>query len=577
MARASSLAESITRSRTRCVLVILLLTSLLTIPPIFGFWMKPVSGLAHSEGQRVQPALEMLAHGAPWSSRESLDAWLVPHLFDQAYLRKPPGMVWAIAASQAVFGEKSLFHFSPTVAARLVSALATIVGALITFTFASRWLGRTPGLIAGCAWSLFPIWYWYPPTALSAEIESLNNLFVLSTSLALFDILLWSWRRKPSEQTASALSHIILTLSFAAMLLTKGPAGIPTLLAVLIACTWARAQHISPLTPSRRDWLTVALALFVGALVFGAWLLAARCVLSRTGETPVTQEFTQFLFTPKKLFGIISLPVAALISALPHAVFFTVFLRPSQRLRPSINPLVHQRTTLARTIALSVIIGVIISMMLGVSNPRYTLPTLSLIPACVGGACWWLLELAHQAQTPQISTTLRKNLRTTLSILTGVVLIACVFSGWYAEHRRTVRTTGETDGARMGAAIVDHVLADVPIDRRWSPTNNIKHDVRYAQLWGDEMLDIRPEIVMATEREAEKHGVVILPKWKPLSLAPTPSLPTAGNFVLLRTDTRGRIEDLPAYKRAGLMTRLRPVFKGTAHDFEYTLYVVTNQ
>lgn len=637
MARASLLPDWLTRSRTLCAVVLLLLASALTIPPIAGYWIKPASGLAHAEGQRVQPALEMLAHGPPQSSREAMDAWLVPHLFGQAYLRKPPGMVWAIAASQTLFGESSPLHCSVNVAGRLVSAFAVIAGALMTFVFASRWFGRKAGFVAGCAWALFPVWYWYPPPALSAEIEGLNNLFVFGTSLALIDVLLWSRRRKPSGQRApiatnnsgsprvsrwlapSALwTSAFLTLCFAAMLLTKGPAGIPTLLAVMIACTWGRAQHVA--CHSRREWLTVAICLTLGALVFGGWLLAARGALARSGETPVTQEFTQFLFTPKKFFGILSLPVAALISSLPHAAFLSVFVRPSQRLRASPDPLMRRRVVLSQTLAASLTLGVILSMFLGVHNPRYTLPTLTLMPLCVGAACWWLYELGRQSQSMQLGAKRTRELTRTLCLLAGLLLIACVALGVYAENRRTNRTTGETDGTRMGEWIGKHTPTYV--------RNGGGTDAAYPiQLWGDEMLDIRPEIVMAATREASKHGVTIVAKWKPLSLvaracshvradhptsntssasssnetkntpsptnAPTtqttdmttcpchpPSelLPPEDNYVLLRTDTRerepGRIEELGAYERAGLMSRLRPVFKGTAHDFEYTLYVV---
>src|SRR5262249_8439204 len=74
------------------------------------------SGFAFSEGQRVFPGWEMARGGD----------WLVPRLFGQAYLRKPPGMPWAIALASFVFGEN---EFS----ARSVSALAVTLGALISF------------------------------------------------------------------------------------------------------------------------------------------------------------------------------------------------------------------------------------------------------------------------------------------------------------------------------------------------------------------------------------------------------------------------------------------------------------
>jgi 4-amino-4-deoxy-L-arabinose transferase-like glycosyltransferase len=45
------------------------------------------SGLSQSEGHRAIPGWTMLERGN----------WIVPHLFEQPYLRKPPGMPWAVA------------------------------------------------------------------------------------------------------------------------------------------------------------------------------------------------------------------------------------------------------------------------------------------------------------------------------------------------------------------------------------------------------------------------------------------------------------------------------------------------
>ena len=45
-------------------------------------------GYASSEGQRAIPAWTMLGTGD----------WLVPRLFEIPYVRKPPGIFWAIAA-----------------------------------------------------------------------------------------------------------------------------------------------------------------------------------------------------------------------------------------------------------------------------------------------------------------------------------------------------------------------------------------------------------------------------------------------------------------------------------------------
>src|SRR4051812_44009566 len=82
------------------------------------------TGFSSTEGHRVIPAWEMLA------SRD----FLVPRMFGQAYLRKPPGMPWAIALSSSIFGETEF-------AARLVSAVSVTLLCLLIANTAHRWFG----------------------------------------------------------------------------------------------------------------------------------------------------------------------------------------------------------------------------------------------------------------------------------------------------------------------------------------------------------------------------------------------------------------------------------------------------
>jgi hypothetical protein len=74
---------------------------------------------------------------------------LVVRLFEQAYLRKPPGMPWAIALSTLTFGPGEF-------ASRFVSAVAIAIGALASLLFIQRWFGKPFGLIAGLAFVLAP-------------------------------------------------------------------------------------------------------------------------------------------------------------------------------------------------------------------------------------------------------------------------------------------------------------------------------------------------------------------------------------------------------------------------------------
>ncbi|MBK7403358.1 MAG: glycosyltransferase family 39 protein [Phycisphaerales bacterium] len=168
------------------------------------------TGFSMSEGHRVIPAWEMLddAHaGRPH--------WLVPRMFGTAYLRKPPGVMWAIAASSSLLGENEF-------AARLPSALAATLLALAVWRFATRWFGSPWGLAAGLAQALLPVTW---PSARSAEIESLHLLTTGVACLLMFDLL-----ARPGQRFAQTWGRgLLLTIAMIGMLFTKGPAGAPFL------------------------------------------------------------------------------------------------------------------------------------------------------------------------------------------------------------------------------------------------------------------------------------------------------------------------------------------------------------
>ena len=111
------------------------------------------TGFSMSEGHRVIPAWEMLD-----DARAGEAHWMVPRMFGTAYLRKPPGVMWAIAGSSAVLGETEF-------AARLPSAVAATLLALAVWGFSTRWLGWPWGLAAGLAHALLPVLW---PSARSA-------------------------------------------------------------------------------------------------------------------------------------------------------------------------------------------------------------------------------------------------------------------------------------------------------------------------------------------------------------------------------------------------------------------------
>jgi len=540
------------------------------------------SGLAHAEGQRVQPAWAMLEatrivaerYGlstfAAFFTRDSLDAWLVPQLFDQPYLRKPPGTPWAIAIFGAIFGQTNA-------AARAMSACALMAMSLLSAMTAARWFAKTPrergplALVAGLACALLPAWYWYPPLARSAEIESLNHLWTFVTGIAIIELLLAPRHAVSISRTPLSLRSprtiawsLVLAFATAALLLTKGPASLPVLAGIIAACLWMRPRL--PLAPDRRvAFVPVLVAIAMGAIVFGAWLLAVREVLARTHRTPITQEVGAFLFTPSNLLAIILLPFAALATTLPHSAFLLVFVRSRDAIAPRPDPTIQSRQVLARTLALALLLSLVLYACAGVSNNRYTLPAATLLPLTVAAAYWWLT-----VQSDEQRAFTKPPARAFLTF--GAFLLAATIAlVIYAEHRRQHRTSGEPDGARLGA------ILDGP-----------------AELWGDELLDLRPEIAMRAVDVARQGGHAIRARWKPLELAvgdpalpPRPPLPPVGGYLLLRIDAgrlaagsastmQARLPEFETYVKLGVLdgpARLfEPVFEGRAHNFEYRVY-----
>lgn len=125
-AEASGAGKLLHRSFVVQAMVIVAVALILFLPGLGS------TGLSMSEGHRVVPGWEMLERGD----------WRVPHMFERVYLRKPPGMPWAIAASSMVFGKTEL-------AARLVSVVATALAGVCACWFARRWYGARWGSVRG--------------------------------------------------------------------------------------------------------------------------------------------------------------------------------------------------------------------------------------------------------------------------------------------------------------------------------------------------------------------------------------------------------------------------------------------
>jgi 4-amino-4-deoxy-L-arabinose transferase-like glycosyltransferase len=473
--------------------------------PFLGY-----SGFAFSEGQRVLPG---------WNMAHSGD-WLVPRLFEQPYLRKPPGMPWAVALTSLVFGES---EFS----ARSVSAFSMTLAALLSFGFATRWFGRPWGLAAGLASVLTPLFFLSPtsPVGRSAEIEALHNLFVQGSMLVMIHLLVaQAGRRRPA---AWALA---LALAAAGMALVKGPAGLPCLGgAIFGACIAQRSAR-----PLRRGGMWTGLAIGAAIVGFVAWKITQR--VHQLPQMPVTEPASRFLWRSGENLAVLALPLTTLLSALPTSLSLPLaFGLPS---RPDTDS-----DEITRALAWTCLCSMLIYAVVGVSNTRYTMPAITILP------CLWAPVLrCHFEQDSSQRPAWRRVLLDRIWIWDAALLLAGIASIAYTEPRRAHRTSGRDAGAALGEVLKDRT-----------------------EIWGDQLADNRPEVFYYAQRRAHELGRAVRPRWIPTGSAGPGDcpLPPPGGYIALLDG-----EELERYQGTGRLEGLAEVFAAQAHKFEFRVFRV---
>lgn len=471
-------------------------------------------GLTYTEGHRAIPGWEMLDRGE----------YLVPRLFGQITMRKPPGMYWAVALSSSILGETEL-------AARAVSALAATASALLAFAFATRWFGRPWGLAAGLLQSLTLL---FLSSARAAEIESLNNLATQASVFVLLDIMLGKADRSTRTKIGLALAGGgAITL----MGLAKGQASAPCLFgaiaaALIVKRTWrilARAE------------LFAAMGLAAGVLGAIAWLIVRA--VSATNEPVIWQGVDEFLWLPGKALRVLGLGPTALLYALPLSLGL-LFPWGRDARKEALRAGEEQSLAMAQAIAFACLVALLVYTVVGVSNPRYAIPAVTFIsPLMAYVARGWLtagpdrftggrrvavrvIGLGHPAVWP--------------------IIAACVTAGYLAFYEPRL---GQTSGRDAGIALAEHLPDD-------------------AELWANELVEARPEILYYARRTAAEAGRTITVRWMRGSAAPAP----IGTYIMLRTDADNKA--LEHGYRLDPSSRLMPMTSGEVHKWSFTIYRV---
>jgi len=143
---------------------------------------------------------------------------LVPHIYGELYLRKPPLQYWIVAATEWAAGRGNEFIW------RLPSAVGSAMLAVFLAWWAGRWFGGRARLVTGFSClALVALW----AQDRGGDIDALNTFCCIVAACCILEIAVgptrrpWAW-------------CIALTLSIGATLLLKGPAALPTILGALL-------------------------------------------------------------------------------------------------------------------------------------------------------------------------------------------------------------------------------------------------------------------------------------------------------------------------------------------------------
>lgn len=514
-------------------------------------------GFSMTEGHRAIPGFEMVER---WHAGDR-DAWWSPTLFGQVYVRKPPGVPWLIAFSSMVFGETEF-------ASRVPSAAAASLMALAALWFGTRWFGRAGGLACGLAQALWP-WMW--SSGRTAEIEAVHNAFVFFSVLVIIECVVFLTRRTSSDPRATdhgfawSVSpgwHVARELPWALTLglatagagLAKGPAGWPAIIATIIAgalvCGWRTTT---------RAWLLIAL--LIPAAIWGYVYLRMSHAIAATGQTPVTQGPSEFLWhagklSPGGIAKVLSMPLVALVSAMPASLALLFPWGGDAKREAAGTP----QFQAARILSVACLGSLIALAVLGVDNPRYAMPSVCAVPMVVGYVVWGMqrdfVPLRRRIAQRLMLMRTGREIGWWPMVLVVVATAWCAISGGYSSSELSPRGLSKWSGHALAitAASAGHQRVDV---------------------LADHMIEARPEVLWYMSRARGADGVICSarPRWMPgLAAKSMPPELTAGALALLREDD-GSDERRQATEHWQNATagELRELANGWVSKFRYSL------
>ncbi len=295
--------------------------------------------MAGTEGFRAITAHQMVETGD----------WLLPRMYGELYIRKPPGHYWVLATVESIVGvgNEWVWRIPSVIAAGLTAALCALM--------AGRWFGRVAAWTSGLGYiTLITLW----AQSRSADID--GNLTLASVACAF--MLLESGFGRPRKKW---LWSVGVALTLAASIMLKFHAGLIVIGGALVGATIATRQWRWLIRPS--CWAP----LLVGLALAGAWILAAYLQVQRLGVHPDLsglQEAGYNLLNLRRVLDALLTPVQLIAMALPASLLVIVGFRWLWR----------RGDAMTRALIGTIAGSLVIVLLNGVTNPRYGYVTLPL-------------------------------------------------------------------------------------------------------------------------------------------------------------------------------------------------------
>ncbi len=320
---------------------------------IYGLW------LGNSPLDRTEPFRALVAHQMVKGG-----SWLVPRLYGEVYLRKPPLIYWIQAIVEKMIGHGDEFVW------RLPSAVGSALLAVFIAWWSGRWFGPRAILPGGFAClALVALW----DQNRGADIDALNTAFAVVTAACVLEIIYGNTRRP-------FVWCIALGLSLGATLLLKGPGGVPQAIAA-IAGPAILLRNGKPLA---RRTVPLAIGFLIGSAIFAVYIVAAKREMQQLHIVP---DHTGWYEVIAKIFfhdwrgrlRSLGIPFAMFIFALPVSAVVPFAILSLRRLEAD-DPRRVQATAILATLLAALLIWVLG----GNDNPRYEYVMLPLLAPLVG-------------------------------------------------------------------------------------------------------------------------------------------------------------------------------------------------